>query len=166
MATDSEDHVPLIWIGLPGMAGKRPAEAPAERPAPHKHLRTLGSHLAGELGSEHFSDVVVVLATHRRAAAAPSSSSEGGPAAAVQEEGSEASGSSPAAAAGHARALEGARRVFAHATILALSPIWRAELMRGDGGGYVEPLPREGTRKVSRWNAGTNKPGMHASAPN
>ncbi len=140
-------------------AGKRPApEAAAERPAPHSYLMTLGSHLAGELGSEHFSDVVVVLATHRRAAAAPSSSSEGG----VQEEGSEASGSSPAAAAGHAE--QGARRVFAHANILALSPIWRAELMRGDGGGYVEPLPREGARKVSRWNAGTNEPRMRASA--
>jgi hypothetical protein len=138
---------------------KRPAEAALELPEP-KHACRLTGYLGSELGSERFSDVVVVLASHRPAAAAPnppSCSIDAGPAAAAQEEGAvavEAAVEGGAVAVeegavaveeGAAGSMAGGRRMHAHALVLGLSPVWRAQL--GDDDSF-RPLPREGARKA------------------
>ncbi len=103
------------------------AKAPAGPPPDGQHQRRLGDHLGAELGSERFADVVV------------------GPAEdAMQEEEKDGEGAAFGSSSGGSA---GARRVHGHGVVLALCPVWRAQLADDDG---FQPLPGEGTRKVGR----------------
>jgi hypothetical protein len=110
------------------------AKAPAGPPPDGQHQRRLCDHLGAELGSGRFADVVVVLAT----------GDHGGPADAAMQEDAQQDGE-VAAFGGSSGGPAGARRVHCHGVVLALSPVWRAQLADDEG---FQPLPREGTRKV------------------
>jgi hypothetical protein len=151
----------------------RQTEAALELSEP-KHACRLSGHLGSELGSERFSDVVVVLASHRPAAhgaqpppnstrrrhAFPSTrhrhaslltrhrhrpAAPNPPSCSTEEEGAVAV--EAAIEGGAAGSMAGGRRLHAHALVLALSPVWLAQL--GDDNSF-RPLPREGARKARR----------------